>query len=173
MPVNFRKNTAHFTYDSLGNLRLVTLPDGAQIEYLIDPLNRRIGKKKNGQLQYGLIYQDSLRPIADTDEGGQFKSIYLYANKGNAPTAFQGEKILPACSSRGFKRIATRNARLHGWLAAGFPLANALEFTRLRLGAGSYISLNQCSCEPGRGISSGWRDRLASDEPKAFLTPPP
>ena len=93
MPVNFRKNTAHFTYDSLGNLRLVTLPDGAQIEYLIDPLNRRIGKKKNGQLQYGLIYQDSLRPIADTDENGQLKSIYLYADKGNAPTAFQGEKF--------------------------------------------------------------------------------
>ena len=52
-----------------------------------DPLNRRIGKKKNGQLQYGLIYQDSLRPIADTDENGQLKSIYLYADKGNVPTA--------------------------------------------------------------------------------------
>ena len=50
MPVNFRKNTARYAYDSLDNLRLVTLPDGAQIEYLIDPLNRRIGKKKNGQL---------------------------------------------------------------------------------------------------------------------------
>ena len=52
-----------------------------------DPLNRRIGKKKNGRLQYGLIYQDSLRPIADTDENGQLKSIYLYADKGNVPTA--------------------------------------------------------------------------------------
>ena len=52
-----------------------------------DPLNRRIGKKKNGQLQYGLIYQDSLRPIADTDENGKLRSIYLYADKGNAPTA--------------------------------------------------------------------------------------
>ena len=52
-----------------------------------DPLNRRIGKKKNGQLQYGLIYQDSLRPIANTDENGQLKSIYLYADKGNVPTA--------------------------------------------------------------------------------------
>ncbi len=85
--INFRKVIACCTYDSLGNLRLVTLPDGAQIEYLIDPLNRRIGKKKNGQLQYGLIYQDSLRPIADTDENGQLKSIYLYADKGNVPTA--------------------------------------------------------------------------------------
>ena len=65
MLVSFRKNTTRYAYDSLGNLRLVTLPDGAQIEYLIDPLNRRIGKKKNGQL----------------------KSIYLYADKGNVPTA--------------------------------------------------------------------------------------
>ena len=72
---------------------MVTLPDGAQIEYLIDPLNRRIGKKKNGQLQYGLIYQDSLRPIADTDENGQLKSIYLYADKGNVPTVMlRGDK---------------------------------------------------------------------------------
>ena len=81
------QGATRYAYDSLGNLRLVTLPDGAQIEYLIDPLNRRIGKKKNGQLQYGLIYQDSLRPIADTDENGQLKSIYLYADKGNVPTA--------------------------------------------------------------------------------------
>ena len=81
------QGASRYAYDSLGNLRLVTLPDGAQIEYLIDPLNRRIGKKKNGQLQYGLIYQDSLRPIADTDENGKLRSIYLYADKGNAPTA--------------------------------------------------------------------------------------
>ena len=38
-------------------------------------------------MQYGLIYQDGLRPIADTDENGQLKSIYLYADKGNVPTA--------------------------------------------------------------------------------------
>ena len=81
------QGATRYAYDSLGNLRLVTLPDGAQIEYLIDPLNRRIGKKKNGQLQYGLIYQDSLRPIADTDENGKLRSIYLYADKGNVPTA--------------------------------------------------------------------------------------
>ena len=81
------QGATRYAYDSLGNLRLVTLPDGAQIEYLIDPFNRRIGKKKNGQLQYGLIYQDSLRPIADTDENGKLRSIYLYADKGNVPTA--------------------------------------------------------------------------------------
>ncbi|HQD16137.1 MAG TPA: hypothetical protein PLY54_11870, partial [Ottowia sp.] len=38
--------------------------------------------------------------------------------------------------------------------------------------AGLYISLNQCSYEPGLGTSSGRRDRLASDEPKTSLTSP-
>ena len=86
-PHTIPQGTTRYHYDSLGNLRAVSLPDGSAIEYLIDPLNRRIGKKKNGQLQYGLIYQDGLRPIADTDENGQLKSIYQYADKANVPAA--------------------------------------------------------------------------------------
>ena len=33
-----------FQYDMLGNLRQVTMPDGHRIDYLIDGLDRRIGK---------------------------------------------------------------------------------------------------------------------------------
>ncbi|NBO75848.1 MAG: cell division protein ZapA [Betaproteobacteria bacterium] len=35
-----------------------------------------------------------------------------------------------------------------------------------------FISLNRCSLEPGLGTSSGWCERLASDEPEAQLTSP-
>ena len=47
-------------------------------------------------MQYGLIYQDGLRPIADTDENGQLKSIYQYADKPNVPAAMfrEGKQYL-------------------------------------------------------------------------------
>ncbi len=70
--------TTRYQYDSLGNLRSVTLPNGNTITYLIDPQNRRIGKQKNGSLEYGLIYQDQLRPIAQTQPNGTIRSIFLY-----------------------------------------------------------------------------------------------
>ena len=40
--------TASYTYDVLGNLTTVILPDGTRIDYLPDGQNRRIGKKVNG-----------------------------------------------------------------------------------------------------------------------------
>ena len=70
--------TTRYQYDSLGNLRSVTLSNGNTITYLIDPQNRRIGKQKNGSLEYGLIYQDQLRPIAQTQPNGTIRSIFLY-----------------------------------------------------------------------------------------------
>ncbi|MEJ8292154.1 RHS repeat-associated core domain-containing protein [Delftia tsuruhatensis] len=79
--------STRYQYDSLGNLRQVTLAGGEQIEYLIDPLNRRIGKKKNGRLQYGLIYQDGLRPLAEIKPEGGIRSVFLYGEKANIPSA--------------------------------------------------------------------------------------
>ncbi|WP_454722916.1 RHS repeat-associated core domain-containing protein [Delftia acidovorans] len=79
--------STRYRYDALGNLRQVTLAGGADIEYLIDPLNRRIGKKKNGRLQYGLIYQDSLRPLAEISPEGGIRSVFLYGEKANVPSA--------------------------------------------------------------------------------------
>jgi RHS repeat-associated protein len=80
-----------YQYDALGNLRQVALPGSDTINYLIDPLNRRIGKKKNGQLQNGLIYQDGLRPLAEIKPGGGIRSIFLYGEKPNVPSAMLRE----------------------------------------------------------------------------------
>jgi RHS repeat-associated protein len=79
--------TTTYQYDSLGNLRQVQLPGGDRIDYLIDPLNRRIGKRKNGTLQYGLIYQDDLRPVAELKPDGGIRSVFVYADKPNVPSA--------------------------------------------------------------------------------------
>ena len=52
------------TYDLLGKLTHVTLPDGTNIEYVIDGRNRRVGKKVNGVLVQGFLYQDQLDNLA-------------------------------------------------------------------------------------------------------------
>lgn len=81
--------TTSYAYDSFGNLKSVTLPDNTEIDYLVDPVNRRVGKQVNGVLQYGLLYQDGFRPIAETTPLGGIRSVFLYADKGNVPTAMK------------------------------------------------------------------------------------
>jgi YD repeat-containing protein len=48
--------TTTYSYDSLGNLMGVWLPDGRVIEYVVDGFNRRVGKKVNGTVVEGFLY---------------------------------------------------------------------------------------------------------------------
>lgn len=75
-----------YRYDVLGNLRQATLPGGTAIDYVIDGRNRRIGKKLNGNLIQGFLYQDGLRPVAELDGSNQVVSRFVYADKGNVPS---------------------------------------------------------------------------------------
>ena len=77
--------TTSYSYDALGNLRQVTLPGGTQIEYLIDGQNRRIGKKINGALVQGFLYQGQLQPAAELDGSGNVVSRFVYATGVNVP----------------------------------------------------------------------------------------
>ena len=74
-----------YTYDVLGNLLQVKLPNGATISYVVDGQNRRIGKKVNGQLVQGFLYQDALRPIAELNGANQVVSRFVYASRANVP----------------------------------------------------------------------------------------
>ncbi len=74
-----------YTYDALGNLRQVIRPDGTQIDYVIDPRNRRVGKKINGVLVQGLLYKDQLNPVAELDGDGNVVSTFVYGTKANVP----------------------------------------------------------------------------------------
>ena len=76
--------TTTYQYDVLGNLRGVTLP-GKTIEYLTDGSNRRIGRKVNGTLEQGFLYQDGLKPIAELDGNNQVVSRFVYATGVNVP----------------------------------------------------------------------------------------
>ena len=74
-----------YAYDVLGNLLSVTLPDTTQIEYVIDGQNRRIGKKVDGTLVQGFLYQDQLNPVAEVDGNGNVVARFVYASKANVP----------------------------------------------------------------------------------------
>jgi len=77
--------TTSYRYDVLGNLRRVELPGGTVIDYLVDGNDRRIGKKVNGTLAQGFLYQDGLRIAAELDGSNQVASRFVYADKGNVP----------------------------------------------------------------------------------------
>jgi RHS repeat-associated protein len=77
--------TTNYMYDLLSNLTAVTLPDGTAIEYLIDGRNRRTGKKVNGVVTQGFLYQDQLKPIAELDAGGNVVTRFVYGTKVNVP----------------------------------------------------------------------------------------
>jgi len=77
--------TTLFTYDALGNLRQVTLPGGTVIEYVVDGLGRRVGKKVGGTLVKGWLYGDALRPVAELDGAGAIVARFVYAEGVNVP----------------------------------------------------------------------------------------
>ncbi|NRF69157.1 hypothetical protein HLB44_19360 [Aquincola sp. S2] len=77
--------TTGYVYDAFGNLRSVALPGGGQIAYLADGSGRRIGKKVNGTLVQGFVYQDQLRIAAELDGSGATVALFTYAEKANVP----------------------------------------------------------------------------------------
>jgi RHS repeat-associated protein len=78
-------DTTVYTYDALGNLTDVELPDGTDIGYLIDAKNRRIGKTVNGTLVRAWLYQGELSPVAELDGSGNVVSRFVYASGINVP----------------------------------------------------------------------------------------
>ncbi len=77
--------TTSYSYDEFGNLISVDLPGDVQIEYLIDGRDRRIGKKVNGQLAQGFLYEGQLNPVAELDGSGNIVSRFVYGEKANVP----------------------------------------------------------------------------------------
>jgi RHS repeat-associated protein len=77
--------TTTYQYDVLGNLKLVNLPTGVSIEYVVDGQNRRIGKKVNGTPTTGWLYQNQLNPVAELDGTGAVVSRFVYGSKANVP----------------------------------------------------------------------------------------
>ena len=77
--------TATYDYDSFGNLRHVTLPNGTNIDYVIDGQDRCVGKKVNGVLVEGFLYRSQLQPAAWLDSTGAVKATFVYGLHPNVP----------------------------------------------------------------------------------------
>ena len=74
-----------YSYDTFGNLKAASLPDGRKIDYVIDGANQRVGKKINGKLVQGFLYQDQLKVIAELDGQNQVVARFVYAIRSNVP----------------------------------------------------------------------------------------
>ncbi|MBN2693419.1 RHS repeat-associated core domain-containing protein [bacterium] len=74
-----------YEYDANGNLLSVELPNGTEIEYVIDPRNRRVAKKVNGVITQKFLYGDQLNPIAELDENNEIISLFVYGTRSNTP----------------------------------------------------------------------------------------
>jgi RHS repeat-associated protein len=74
-----------YDYDEHGALREVVLPDGRVVRYEIDAAGRRVGKRIDGVKQWGLLYQDALRPIAMLDASNNVTATFVYGTRSNVP----------------------------------------------------------------------------------------
>jgi RHS repeat-associated protein len=61
------------------------LPNNTEIDYVIDGKNRRVGKRVNGILVKGFLYENELRPVAELDGNGNIVSRFVYGTKSNVP----------------------------------------------------------------------------------------
>ena len=76
--------TTAYEYDPLGNLLGVTLPNATANTYLLDGLDRRVGKKVNGAVVQRLLYAGD-SPIAELDGLGAVTSRFIYIGGDSAP----------------------------------------------------------------------------------------
>lgn len=70
--------TTTYQYDSLGNLKKVSFPNGKIVEYKVDAQNRRFKKMINGQVNEYYIWYDQTRLAAVLDANKQPKEVYIY-----------------------------------------------------------------------------------------------
>ncbi len=82
---NDSNGVTKYEYDANGNLLSVDLPNGTQIEYVIDPRNRRVAKKVNGTIVQKFLYGDQLNPVAELDENNEIISLFVYGTRSNVP----------------------------------------------------------------------------------------
>ncbi len=83
-----------YSYDAFGNLKSVILPNKNKIEYIVDGQNRRIGKKVNGKLVQGFVYQSQTQIAAELDSNGNLVKRFVYGSKSNVPDymVYQGKE---------------------------------------------------------------------------------
>jgi RHS repeat-associated protein len=75
----------NYQYDAFGNLLSVALPDGRLVEYVVDGLGRRVGKKVNGVFVQKWLYRDGQHPIAELNAAGSVVQRFVYGSRADVP----------------------------------------------------------------------------------------
>ncbi len=76
--------TTTYDYGTHGQLRAVD--DGTTVvSYEHDAFHRRVGKRVDGTLVQGFLYQDQLNPIAELAADGTVRSRFVYASRAHVP----------------------------------------------------------------------------------------
>lgn len=105
------KIATNYTYSSQGELLSVQLPDGRTIEYLHDPLARRIAKKVNGNLTEKYLWQGRTRLLAVYDGNDNLQMRFNYAD-GQMPVSMHknGELYYFGYDQVGSLKVVTDSA---------------------------------------------------------------
>jgi RHS repeat-associated protein len=77
--------TVTYAYDSLGNLVTVIDGSGVRTDYIVDGEYRRVGKRVDGVLVQGFLWQGRLRVAAELDGAGNVVSTFVYGSNVNVP----------------------------------------------------------------------------------------
>ena len=70
-----------YDFDDLGSLRRAVLPDGRQIEYLVDGAGRRVGRIVDGALVAGYLYLPDGLVAAELDHAGRVVAQFAYDDR--------------------------------------------------------------------------------------------
>ncbi len=70
------ENLAESGDDGFGALQSVELPEGPSVQYVHDPMGRRIARYEDGVRTAGWLCLDSLRPLAELSAGNEVTSVF-------------------------------------------------------------------------------------------------
>ncbi len=78
-----------YTWDAGGRLVKAVLKPATGpekvVDYVLDAAGRRVGKKLNGALQVGWLYDGALRPTPQVDAEGKLELRFAYGSLGHSP----------------------------------------------------------------------------------------
>jgi RHS repeat-associated protein len=83
-----------YEHDAFGRLTAVTLAGGRRVEYVLDGLGRRVGKRVDGVMVQALLWEGDLRVAAELDGAGAVVTRFVHGDGDNVPElAIRGGRI--------------------------------------------------------------------------------